>query len=558
MPVLDGNFEAFVTNLGKYNEGMLVGEWVKLPTTEEEMQKVFERIGIGKQDEFGQPYEECSITDYECPIYGVQKMLGEYESLDKLNYLAALIDELSLSDQEKLAAIMESGCDEVSDIDDLINLTFNLDCYDIMPGINNEYDLGYYYANEAGIYSEKDLGPLADYIDYERYGHDIAYDEQGRFTDEGYVRVASERWDRQFNGELDDIPDEYRITGSGEAVERDSTIAVLIVEPGKEPYVKEIDSGLESLQHEVGGCIEAIYPYEDPVALVCNEEGKLEGLPLNVEQMQKFSDHFKVPERFVKLGDKIVAIPMISKEQQKQESIEQKDFEMNADTSGLTVAGHIGTWHTIDQHEVGGHSFYLMEHDTYGDEAACIIVDERGKLVLDDVYNGFDDDTLRLLDLEVKEVPEMPDPTLSVQDMKDYGYAWAGVLPAGQEAAEKALEMGCEVYRLYSDNTEGLCVDAKEIADHAAKGGMLGISKESWMAALEKENYLKAAEMSMEDDYGMIDGIINNGPKEDKTAAIKAPETGEKSSIMDRLKSAKAEKQKECCPPKKHKGEIEL
>lgn len=343
-------------------------------------------------------------------------------------------------------------------------------------------------------------------------------------------------------------------------------------------------------EDEVGGYIEAIYPYEDPVALVCNEEGKLEGLPLNralrdedgdiydvvagtflvvgltddsfgsltVEQMQKFSDLFKVPEQFVKLGDKIVAIPMISKEQQKQESVEQKDFEMNADTSGLTVAGHIGTWHTIDQHEVGGHSFYLMEHDTYGDEAACIIVDERGKLVLDDVYNGFDDDTLRLLDLEVKEVPEMPDPALSVQDMKDYGYAWAGVLPAGQEAAEKALEKGCEVYRLYSDNTEGLCVDAKEIADHAAKGGMLGISKESWMAALEKENYLKAAEMSMEDDYGMIDGIINNGPKEGKTAEVKAPERGEKSSIMDRLKSAKAEKQKECCPPQKHKGEIEL
>lgn len=65
-----------------------------------------------------------------------------------------------------------------------------------------------------------------------------------------------------------------------------------------------------------------------------------------------------------------------------------------------------------------------------------------------------------------------------------------------------------------------------------------------------KENYLKAAEMSMEDDYGMIDGIINNGPKEDKTLDAKAPERGEKSSIMDRLKSAKAEKQKECCLPK--------
>jgi Antirestriction protein (ArdA) len=55
MPVLDGDFEAFVTNLGKYNEGMLVGEWVKLPTTEEEMQKVFERIGIGKQDDSVSP-----------------------------------------------------------------------------------------------------------------------------------------------------------------------------------------------------------------------------------------------------------------------------------------------------------------------------------------------------------------------------------------------------------------------------------------------------------------------------------------------------------------------
>ena len=87
MPVLDGDFEAFVTNLGKYNEGMLVGEWVKLPTTEEEMQKVFERIGIGKQDEFGQPYEEWFITDYECPIYGVQKMLGDPDALKDFLHL---------------------------------------------------------------------------------------------------------------------------------------------------------------------------------------------------------------------------------------------------------------------------------------------------------------------------------------------------------------------------------------------------------------------------------------------------------------------------------------
>ena len=62
-------------------------------------------------------------------------------------------------------------------------------------------------------------------------------DEQGRCTDEGYVRVASERWDRQFDGELDDIPDEYRSSGSGEAAERDSTIAVLVVEPDRKSVV---------------------------------------------------------------------------------------------------------------------------------------------------------------------------------------------------------------------------------------------------------------------------------------------------------------------------------
>ena len=50
---------------------------------------------------------------------------------------------------------------------------------------------------------------------------------------------------------------------------------VLIVEPGKHPYEKEIDSCLESLQKNVGGYIEAIYPFEDLVALVCDEEAKL-------------------------------------------------------------------------------------------------------------------------------------------------------------------------------------------------------------------------------------------------------------------------------------------
>ena len=56
---------------------------------------------------------------------------------------------------------------------------------------------------------------------------------------------------------------------------------VLIVEPGKRPYAKNIDPGLRSMQEVVGGLIQAVYPFEESVALICNEEGTLMNLPLN-------------------------------------------------------------------------------------------------------------------------------------------------------------------------------------------------------------------------------------------------------------------------------------
>ena len=61
----------------------------------------------------------------------------------------------------------------------------------------------------------------------------------------------------------------------------ESKMQVIVVEPDKEAEIREIGSSLESLQEAVGGWIEAVYPYKDPVAIVCNEEGKLDGLPLN-------------------------------------------------------------------------------------------------------------------------------------------------------------------------------------------------------------------------------------------------------------------------------------
>ena len=111
------------------------------------------------------------------------------------------------------------------------------------------------------------------------------------------------------------------------------TMKVLVVEPEKEPYVKEISSGLSSLQKEVGGFIEAVYPFEDPVAIICNEEGKLLNLPmcrslheaediicgsfficgapsdsenftsLTPEQLKRYEERFHFPELFLPVGN---------------------------------------------------------------------------------------------------------------------------------------------------------------------------------------------------------------------------------------------------------------
>ena len=56
---------------------------------------------------------------------------------------------------------------------------------------------------------------------------------------------------------------------------------VLFIPCGKKPEVREIDGSLESMQQLVGGLIQAVYPFDDPVALICNDEGKLLGLPFN-------------------------------------------------------------------------------------------------------------------------------------------------------------------------------------------------------------------------------------------------------------------------------------
>lgn len=215
----DCPFEAFITNLGKYNEGELAGEWVKFPTTAEELKKVFERIGIGSRDDFGNVYEEWFISDYDCYVDGLSKLLGEYEDLDELNYLASKIDGLDEGEYEHFLAAMEIS-DYTGDIKGIINLTDNLGKYDVYPGIEDYSDLGRMYVEELDALQVPEH--LRNYIDYEAYGRDIALDEVSAFSEHGYVRDTQDRFVEYYDGDRENIPEEYRIMrGAQEAVDRE-------------------------------------------------------------------------------------------------------------------------------------------------------------------------------------------------------------------------------------------------------------------------------------------------------------------------------------------------
>ena len=117
-------------------------------------------------------------------------------------------------------------------------------------------------------------------------------------------------------------------------------LSVLLVEQGKYPQMIEMEDSLEAMQRIVGGDIEEFMPYVDEVAIICNEEGKLMGLPLNralfdddghiydivsgnflivglgeenftdlsPDLMEKYGEQFKYPEKFARLAGEIIAV----------------------------------------------------------------------------------------------------------------------------------------------------------------------------------------------------------------------------------------------------------
>lgn len=165
----------------------------------------------------------------------------------------------------------------------------------------------------------------------------------------------------------------------------------------------------------------------------------------------------------------------------------------------IEVDGHIGTWYVIDTDMMENTKYFLLEHEEHGDSAACVIVDGDGKLVLDDVWNGFDDlkEHFESIAAEEQRIDEpiqhdypMPDWAVSIDDRNTYGYTSDELLPLSKERAIELWKQDLTIYLLYEDNTEAMAFDRADIDNH---DGLLGIEKTDWLTLQEHEDDSKSS-----------------------------------------------------------------
>ena len=157
-------------------------------------------------------------------------------------------------------------------------------------------------------------------------------------------RMVTEAWnnDEYVLDSKDFIDVDFKTVGEHELSENKDKLDALLVQPGAYPQKVSIGTDLKDLQDAVGGTIAAVYPFADPVAIVCNDEGKLLGLPMNralrdehgqttdiiagtflvvglgeedfaslsPELAQKYEEHFHQPEVFIPLGHRMMVIPV--------------------------------------------------------------------------------------------------------------------------------------------------------------------------------------------------------------------------------------------------------
>ena len=598
----DYPFAAFITNLGKYNEGELVGEWVKFPTTAEEMKEVFKRIGIGQRDDFGQPYEEWFITDYDCYVDGLYDKLGEYENLDELNYLASKLDEMSDSEYAQFQAGMEMG-DHCGSLQEIINLTENLDCYEVYPHIHDYDDLGRYYIEELEVMQVPEH--LQNYIDYEAYGRDVAMDENGSFTDQGYVRDTGDRFCEYYDGERGSIPDEYRVmTFQDDLPEEEKSEWAMDIAFDMDEFFRQNDPQYAAEHPEAHAAKEEIHESLMAGRISALEE-KLAALGQTQEdylpsEIEKFKDatgyeeflDFDPAEVKAALED-----PNRSRVDEMLAAAEKAEREYAAEAAAYaqTPAAIVEQARAAQGEPVGSFSIYQLKG---GNETldyrfepldsihrnGLSVKPENYELVytapmtekdnLESIYTRFN----------VDRPADFTGHSLSVSDIvvlhqggKDTAHycdrAGFSEVPEFLQPAQKSREITERIqtprgsFYLCGMTREQMEADGYGF-HHASEDGKYLIMANGTQAyavradAPEKDNPLRTAEMTLEDDYGMIDGVINNGRRGEELEKAKEhaerTQPEKKPSIRERLEAAKQECAKQQPRPAPEKKSPEL
>ena len=599
----DYPFAAFITNLGKYNEGELVGEWVKFPTTAEELKEVFKRIGIGQKDDFGQPYEEWFITDYDCYVDGLYSKLGEYESLDELNYLASKLDEMSESEYAQFQAGMEMG-DHCGSLQEIINLTENLDCYEVYPDIHDYDDLGRYYIEELDVMQVPEH--LQNYIDYEAYGRDVALEENGTFTDQGYVRDTGDSFHEYYDGERGSIPDEYRVmTFQDDLPEEEKSEWAMDIAFDMDEFFRQNDPQYAAEHPEAHAAKEVLYENLMAGRISALEE-RLAALGQTQEdylpsEIEKFKDatgyeeflDFDPAEVKAALED-----PTKSRVDEMLAAAERAEREYAAAAAAYvqTPADIVAQAQAVqDRAAENSFSIYQLKG---GNETldyrfepldsihrnGLSVKPENYELVYTAPLTAKDDLESIYTRFNVDRPADFTGHSLSVSDIvvlhqggKDTAHycdrAGFSEVPEFLQPAQKSREITERIqtprgsFYLCGMTREQMEADGYGF-HHASEDGKYLIMANGTQAyavradAPEKDNPLRTAEMTLEDDYGMIDGVINNGRRGEELE--KAREHAErtqpekKPSIRERLAAAKQECAKQQPRPAPEKKPPEL
>ena len=586
----DYPFAAFITNLGKYNEGELVGEWVKFPTTAEELKEVFKHIGIGQKDDFGQPYEEWFITDYDCYVDGLYSKLGEYENLDELNYLASKLDEMSESEYAQFQAGMEMG-DHCGSLQEIINLTENLDCYEVYPDIHDYDDLGRYYIEELDVMQVPEH--LQNYIDYEAYGRDVALEENGTFTDQGYVRDTGDSFHEYYDGERGSIPDEYRVmTFQDDLPEEEKSEWAMDIAFDMDEFFRQNDPQYAAEHPEAHAAKEELYENLMAGRISALDE-KLAALGQTQEdylpsEIEKFKDATGY-EEFLDFDPAEVKAALENPDKSRID--EMLTFAEKAEREYMAeAAAYVQTPADIaEQAQTVPRDTFSIYQLKSGNETLDYrfepldAIRNNGLSVKPENYEQVytapltEKDSLESIytRFNINRPADFKGHSLSVsdivvlhQDGKDtahycdrFGFSQVPEFLQPERAAEVTIPTPDQMATQERINTPrgSFCVtnmtrEQMEVAGygvhHQSDDGkylIMGNGTRAFAVLAEqpeKDNPLRTAEMTLEDDYGMIDGVINNGRRgeeSEKAQEYAERTTPEKSSIRERLEDAKRE-----------------